>query len=83
MSADAVEAFKKAWHEADAEGDVGNRVARGLAAAAPHIAEQALLDAAKEIAAKTPDTRLSQAYCAGMDRAARIVRIRAATFKEK
>lgn len=28
-----VEAFKKAWHEADAEGDEGNRVSRGLAAA--------------------------------------------------
>jgi len=36
---EAVEAFKRAWHEADAEGDTGNRVLRGLTAAGPIIAE--------------------------------------------
>jgi len=29
----AVEKFKAEWHRADAEGDIGNRVARGLGAA--------------------------------------------------
>lgn len=35
-SPQAVEAFRAAWHEADAEGDEGNRVSRGLAAALAH-----------------------------------------------
>lgn len=38
---DAVEKFKAAWHEADAEGDEGNRVRRGL--------EAALTDVVREI----------------------------------
>lgn len=37
---EAVEAFKAAWHQADAEGDEGNRVLRGLTAAGPHIAAE-------------------------------------------
>ena len=44
----AVEAFKAAWHAADDEGRQGNRVSAGLTAAAPHIAAQALRDAADE-----------------------------------
>ena len=34
----AVAAFKEAWHAADAEGRVGQRVHAGLTAAIPHIA---------------------------------------------
>jgi len=41
-----------------------------LTAALPILREQI----AREVEARTPDGRKSQAFCAGMDRAARIVR---------
>lgn len=44
-----VEAFKKAWHEADAEGDTGNRTLRALTAAGPLI-ERAVVDRLEALA---------------------------------
>lgn len=72
--AEAVEAFKAAWHEADAEGDAGNRVLRGLTAAGPLIAAQALREAAETLRAE--DMGHDRWYADGLEhRADRIVRL--------
>src|SRR5690606_29685927 len=60
---EAVEAFKAARHEADAEGDAGNRVLRGRTAAGPFIAAEALRDAAS--AAVTAAAEFRAALLAG------------------
>lgn len=48
VSEAAVEAFKAAWHKADAEGRAGERVRDGLAAAIPHLTAQPAPEASRE-----------------------------------
>lgn len=52
-----VEAFKRAWHEADAEGDTGNRTLRGLTAAGPLIERAVRERIEAEIEAFEPEDR--------------------------
>lgn len=47
-----VERFKKAWNEADVEGDVGNRVRRGLSAALSVVDEAELAEVERAAAEK-------------------------------